>query len=213
VYIEIHKAQMRSAATKLYGKKTSMRGEIKMGLVKSIRAAQGWKGWVRDILIACVIALLIMVFIKPTIVQERSMQPTLYADNYILLSRQAYLISEPQPGDIVVFNSTLPLNEDDNDGHKLLIKRVIAVYGDHLVITGGNVYINGERKTEPYLAEMETSGEIDRVIPRGTVFVMGDNRRHSVDSRSDRVDLVNIDDIIGRAFFRLFPFNAVGPVR
>ena len=184
-----------------------------MGLVKNIRAAQGWKGWVRDILIACAIALLIMVFIKPTVVQERSMQPTLYADNYILLSRQAYLFSEPRHGDIVVFNSTLPLNENENDGNKLLIKRVIAVYGDHLVITNGNVYINGVRQTELYIAEMETSGEIDRVIPRGTVFVMGDNRRQSVDSRSDRVGVVDVDEIVGRAFFRLFPFNAIGPIR
>jgi signal peptidase I len=184
-----------------------------MGLVKNIRAAQGWKGWVRDIVIACLIALLIMVFIKPTVVQERSMQPTLYSDNYVLLSRQAYLFSDPSPGDIVVFNSTLPLSEDSGDGNKLLIKRVIAVYGDHIIITGGNVYINGVRQTEYYIDGAETSGEINKIIPEGTVFVMGDNRRQSIDSRSDRIDVVDVDEIVGRAFFRLFPFNAIGPVR
>ena len=186
-----------------------------MGLVKKIRGAQGWRGWARDLAIACCIALIIMVFIKPTIVQERSMQPTLYANNYILLSRQAYLFSEPRPGDIIVFNSTLPLNENDpNNGNKLLIKRVIAVYGDTITIIDGHVYINGELQYEPYIIGTETPGHvIDKVIPRGTVFVMGDNRPQSIDSRSARLGVIDISDIVGKAFFRLHPFSEMGIIR
>jgi len=185
-----------------------------MGLVKKIRAAQGWKGWVRDLLIACVIALVIMIFIKPTIVQERSMQPTLYANNYVLLSRQAYLISEPRHGDIVVFNSTLPLDDGNpNNGNKLLIKRVIAVPGDSIRIANGNVYLNGELIEEPFIYGTETPGSDLWLVPEGTVFVMGDNRPSSIDSRSENVGFVDIDDIVGRAFFRLYPFTSMGLIR
>ncbi|MCL2437389.1 MAG: signal peptidase I [Clostridiales bacterium] len=169
---------------------------------------KGIKGWIKDILIACVIALLVMAFIKPTIVQESSMQPTLYTNNYIFLSRQAYLLSEPSAGDIVVFNSDLRTADGNN---KLLIKRVIAVPGDRVTIADGNVYINGELQEEPYLYENETSGNIDNlIVPEGKVFVMGDNRRVSIDSRSEQVGSVPVSDIVGRAFFRLYPFNRIG---
>jgi signal peptidase I len=198
----------------IFGEVSSNGSQI-MTLIKEIRKAQGWKGWVRDIAIACGVALIIMAFIKPTIVQERSMQPTLYANNYILLSRQAYLFSEPRPGDIIVFNSTLPLDENDPDnGNKLLIKRVIAVEGDTLAIIDGNVYINDELLIEPFIYGTETPGYIpNKVIPDGTVFVMGDNRRQSVDSRSERLGVIDVREIVGRAFFRLYPFNAIGRIR
>ena len=169
---------------------------------------KGIKSWIKDILIACVIALLIMAFIKPTIVKESSMQPTLYTNNYIFLSRQAYLFSEPKAGDIIVFNSELQTYDGEK---KLLIKRVIALPGDSVTIAEGNVYINGMLTEEPYLYEGETAGYIDSlVIPAGEVFVMGDNRRVSIDSRSDQVGCVPIDDIVGKAFFRLYPFNSMG---
>jgi len=169
---------------------------------------KGIKGWIKDIVIACAIALLIMAFIKPTIVKESSMQPTLYTNNYIFLSRQAYLFSEPKAGDIIVFNSELQTNDGEK---KLLIKRVIATPGDSVTIAEGNVYINGTLIEEPYLYNGETAGYIDSlVIPDGEVFVMGDNRRVSIDSRSDQVGCVLIDDIVGKAFFRLYPFNSMG---
>ena len=168
---------------------------------------KGLKGWIKDILIACVIALVIMTFIKPTIVKENSMQPTLYTNNYIFLSRQAYLLSEPKTGDIVVFNSELP---KDDGGKKLLIKRVIATPGDHVKIEEGNVYINGALIEEPYILEDETAGYIDRVVSKGEIFVMGDNRRVSIDSRSDQVGCVSVNEIVGKAFFRLYPFNSIG---
>jgi signal peptidase I len=176
--------------------------------VKRKEKSDGIRGWIKDISIAILVALLIMAFIKPTIVQDRSMQSTLYENNYILLSRQAYLISAPSVGDIIVFQSNLPNNDGNN---KLLIKRVIAVAGDAVTISNGNVYINGELAYEPFLNGRATPGAIDNLqIPDGTVFVMGDNRSHSTDSRHDSVGFVPIDDIVGRAFVRLFPFNQIG---
>jgi len=166
------------------------------------------KGWIKDIVIAALVALLIMTFIKPTIVKESSMQPTLYANNYIFLSKQAYLFSEPQRGDIVVFHSDLTTA----DGHeKLLIKRIIGLPGDKITISEGEVYINDTMLEEPYINGNETKGFIDGLtILDNEVFVMGDNRGVSTDSRDTRVGTVPISIIVGKAFFRLYPFDSIG---
>ena len=166
------------------------------------------KGWIKDIVIAVLIALLIMTFIKPTIVKESSMQPTLHANNYIFLSKQAYLFSEPQRGDIVVFHTDLTTD----DGHeKLLIKRVIGLPGDKITISDGEVYINDDMLEEPYINGDETKGSIDgQTISDNEVFVMGDNRGVSSDSRDPRIGTVPINLIVGKAVFRLYPFNRIG---
>ena len=166
------------------------------------------KGWIKDIAIAALIALLIITFLKPTIVKESSMQPTLQANNYIFLSKQSYRFGEPKAGDIVVFHTDLTTD----DGHeKLLIKRVIALPGDVITIAEGKVYVNEKLMDEPYLMEKETLGYIEQMeIPEGELFVMGDNRRVSIDSRDSRIGCVPIKMIVGKAFFRLYPFNSIG---
>ena len=166
------------------------------------------KGWIKDIVIAAVIALLVMTFIKPTIVKESSMEPTLYANNYLFLSKQTYRFSEPKQGDIVVFHTDLTTNDGQE---KLLIKRIIALPGDVITISGGNVYVNAILLDEPYILGTDTSGYVeDLEIPDGMVFAMGDNRAVSIDSRDDRVGCVPIDLIVGKAFLRLYPFNKIG---
>jgi signal peptidase I len=166
------------------------------------------KEWIRDILIAVAVALLIMQFLKPTIVKEHSMEPTLYENNYLFLSKQQYRFSTLKQGHIVVFHSSIETEAGDE---KLLIKRVIAVPGDSISITGGAVYINGDQLQEAYIKEQYTMGYVNNmVIPEDKVFVMGDNRQNSLDSRDQRVGLIPKDMIIGRAFFRLFPFNKIG---
>jgi signal peptidase I len=166
------------------------------------------KGWIKDIVIAGVIALLIMTFIKPTIVKESSMEPTLYANNYLFLSKQQYRFSEPQRGDIVVFHT----NFQTEDGkEKLLIKRVIAVPGDVVTIENGDVYINNTLIYEPYINGDSTSGYIDNLtVPQGQVFAMGDNRGVSIDSRNPDLGCIPADKIVGKAFLRLYPFNQIG---
>ena len=166
------------------------------------------KGWIRDISIAVLIALVIMTFIKPTIVKESSMQPTLYANNYIFLSKQAYRLSPPKSGDIVVFHTDLTTI---NGQEKLLIKRVIGLPGDVITIDEGQVFINDVLLSEAYILGDRTTGYIDHMkIPEGEVFVMGDNRDVSIDSRSEKVGCVPIKKIIGKAIFRLYPFNKIG---
>ena len=105
------------------------------------------KGLIRDILIAVVIVVAITMVIKPTIVKESSMQPTLYENNYLLLNKQAYRFGEEKRGDIIVFESSL---EDDNGGTKLLIKRIIGLPGDTITIENGKVILNGVELQEDY---------------------------------------------------------------
>lgn len=167
------------------------------------------KEWIKDILVAIVISIIVMQFIKPTIVREHSMEETLKENDYILLSRQAYgLFGEAARGDIVVFESSL---KTQNGNNKLLVKRIIAIPGDTIAITGGWVIINGEPIDEKYTKDGYTTTEMEEVsIPAGYVFAMGDNRQNSMDSRDDRVGLVPLDTVVGKAFFRLYPFSKIG---
>jgi len=165
------------------------------------------KGLLKEILIAVVIAFVIMQFIKPTIVKESSMQPTLYENNYILLNKQAYHFGKPEQGDIIVFHTGLKL---ENGKEKMLIKRVIGLPGDTIRIAEGKVYINGKELKEDYTKDGYTDGYIeDLKIPEGQLFVMGDNRLVSIDSRVEEVGTVKIDQVLGKAFVRLYPFNEI----
>ena len=169
----------------------------------------GAKEIIKDVLIALAIALVIIQIVRPTVVKESSMEPTLYENNYVFLAKQAYTFGEPERGDIIVFKSDLE-NEDSN-GKKLLIKRIIGLPGDTVKVEDNKVYLNGELLNEPYIKDQnDVPGEVEIKVPEGQVFVMGDNRRVSLDSRSEKVGCVNIDDIVGKAFFRLFPIQDAG---
>ena len=161
---------------------------------------------VKDIVIACIIALVISAFVRPTIVQETSMEPTVEPQDYLLMSRQAYRFGEVERGDIVIFKSELKLDEAHN---KLLIKRVIALPGDTIGIHDGEVYLNGELLNEPYIAEGGTPGYMeDTTLGDNEVFVMGDHREVSVDSRS--FGPIDRGTIVGQAVFRLWPISGFG---
>lgn len=166
------------------------------------------KEWIKDIGVALVVGLLLIQFIKPTIVKEHSMEPTLQENNYIFLSRQAYtLFGEPERGDIVVFHTDLRTVDGKE---KSLVKRIIGLPGETVSITGGVVYINGEPLEEDYTLDGYTNTELEEVIvPEGELFCMGDNRQNSIDSRDGSVGCVPIDQIIGKAVLRLYPFNEI----
>lgn len=161
---------------------------------------------IRDLLIAAVIAFGVSMFVRPTIVYETSMQPTIDPHDYLLMSKQAYRSKEVERGDVVIFKSDIEL---ENTGKKkLLIKRVIGVPGDVITIADGNLYINGSKMEEKYIAKGGTPGKVYNVkVPKGEVFVMGDHREVSRDSRE--FGCVKQNKIVGKAIVRLFPFNKI----
>lgn len=146
--------------------------------------------------------------IVPTHVSGSSMQPTLQSNDKILTSPLPYILGEPQHGDVIVF----PAPDTAEEESVYYVKRIIAMPGDHLEIAGGNVYINEELLDEDYLLESYTGGYIDTLVPEGCLFVMGDNRRVSHDSRDDNVSFIDIDSVRGKALWRIYPLEEMGSI-
>ena len=168
------------------------------------------KEWIRDIGTAVIIAVLLLQFIQPTIVREHSMENTLKENDYLFMSKQTYKLfgKDPAFGDIIVFMSSL---KTENGQAKLLIKRVIGTPGDTVAIHSGTTYINGTAIDESFTKDGYTNTEMDEItVPENCLFVMGDNRLNSADSRDSRIGMVDIDTIVGKAVFRLFPLKKIG---
>ncbi len=168
--------------------------------------------WIKDIGCALLTAFIVLQLVMPTIVRQTSMQNTLQEGDYVFVSKKAYKwFGSPERGDIIVFQSTLPLS--NGSGDKLLVKRIIAVGGDRIAVSEGKVYLNGAELSEDYLKDGTTSGNVaETVIPEGYLFCMGDNRLGSTDSRDERVGLVSEADVVGKVVLRLFPLNKFGSV-
>lgn len=169
------------------------------------------KSLIKDIIIALILAAAVLYFIRPTIVKQTSMQPTMNPNDYIIMYKQAYRSEGPDRGDIIIFHSEL---KDESGEDKLLIKRVIGLPGDVITIRDDKVYINGELYPEDYISKDDSGngnpGVIeDYEVPEDSYFVMGDHRAVSIDSRYEEVGCVERDQIRGRAVLRLYPFNRI----
>lgn len=149
---------------------------------------------------AFAIAMLVQAFVmKPFTIHQVSMQPTLLEGDRILLNRMSYHFRDPERGDVVVFHSPVTEGED-------LVKRVVGVPDDTIAIKEGKLYVNGVAQEEPYLLEQDIRGELaETVVQPGTVFVMGDNRNNSGDSRF--FGAIDKDEIIGCAFCVYWPIG------
>ncbi len=149
---------------------------------------------------AVVIALLVQAFlVKPFTIHQVSMRPTLEEGDRILINRLAYRFGEPSRGDVVVLHS--PVNADED-----LVKRIVALAGDTVAVSDGRLYLNGVAQQEPYLLEEYIQGDMpETVVPQGEVFVMGDNRNNSGDSRM--FGPVGTDSLIGSAFVVYWPIG------
>lgn len=178
---------------------------------KKSSAAEELKEWVKDILVAIVVAALILQFVMPTIVREHSMENTLHNDDYVFVSKKSYTwFGEPQRGDIIVFKSNLLL---ENGQNKLLVKRIIGLPGDTISISGGIVYLNGVALEESYTKDGYTQTEMSEItVPENSLFCMGDNRQNSADSRDSRIGCVPMSDVKGKVVFRIWPLSDFGGV-
>ena len=178
--------------------------------------------WIKVIILAFIAALLLNKFVIVNAnVPTGSMESTILPDDRLIGFRLSYLFSEPQRGDIVIFE--YPVSPDE-----IYIKRIIALPGETMEIRKAKIYINGSETpiAEPYLKEkwiVENDG-LTLTIPEGHYFVMGDNRNNSLDGRywageavsnemastlEDAIEkkycFVSEDAILGKAIFRYFP--------
>jgi signal peptidase I len=169
--------------------------------------------WTKALLIAVGLAALIRYFLfTPIVVDGLSMMPTLHNGDRMIVNKLSYTVGEPDRFDIVVFHA--PEQKD-------YIKRVIGLPGDTVEYKGDVLYINGKSYEEPYLEEYKE--QVDEglltedftleekigqaTVPEDTIFVMGDNRRFSKDSR--HIGVVMIDEVIGNTSVIYWPVKDI----
>lgn len=161
---------------------------------------RGWRRTFWDVLETILLSVILFVGINTVSsrirVESISMQPTLFAGNFVLVNKLAYRLGTPGRGDIIVFRYP------PDPSQVPYIKRVIGLPGDHVHIEDGKVYINGEMLVEPYLT-VQTNRGGDWIVPDNSLFVMGDNRNNSSDSRS--WGMVPLGNVIGKAEFIYWP--------
>ena len=175
------------------------------------RGRGGWGWFFVWLAMAVAVGLLVKTFVAtPYVVPTGSMRDTIVEGDTLLGERVSLYFGDPEAGDIVTFDSPL-------DG-ETLIKRVIAVGGQTVDLVDGSVYVDGEKLDEPYtegkpsysLSDLPGSAGIEYPyeVPEGCVWVMGDNRTDSKDSRY--FGAVSVDDVTSRALFIYWPLDHIG---
>jgi len=174
---------------------------------KSRHGILGFMGEVPGlVLMAFVLALIIRTFLfQAFFIPSPSMEPTLIQGDRVLVNKIPFYFHDPRRGDIIVFNP--PTTSD-----KPYIKRVLATAGDHVAIHDGSVWINGKELAEPYIKKGITTCQSVCTwdVPDGDIFVLGDNRTNSSDSRVFGV--VKVSSVIGKAWLTYWPLSDFGLV-
>jgi signal peptidase I len=162
-------------------------------------SGSGFWRFLRDVLETLVLAVLLFLAINAVSARIRvdgsSMVPTLSDGQFVMVSRLSYKLGEPNHGDVIVFHYP-------RDPEQEYIKRIIGLPGDNVEMMNGNVYVNGQIIEEPYIAaDARTTNQWN--IPANHVFVLGDNRNNSQDSRN--FGTVSMENLIGKAIFIYWP--------
>ena len=185
-------------------------------------------------IVVIVVALVLSLFIDSTIiakaeVEQSSMENTLFEGQQLIVNKLSYAFDEPKRGDIIIFleneekgniidnfirsvKNRFSSSDEIAAEQERLVKRVIGVAGDEIDIQNGYVYINGERLEESYVNGITLPGNLKLPITvgEGELFVIGDNREVSRDSRD--FGPIDVKQVEGKAVFRVYPFNQIGKV-
>ena len=171
------------------------------------RLARGLVEWVAIVAVAVLAAFLIKEYlVQAFYIPSASMEDTLEIRDRVLVNKLSYRLHDVNRGDVVVFER--PAEEGEGSA-KDLIKRVVALEGETVEGHDGGIYVNGQRLREPYVRQGATSSDFSpQRIPPDHVWVMGDNRPNSRDSRF--FGTVPESGIVGRAFVRVWPLGSIG---
>lgn len=184
------------------GRKTDM--EKEKGILRELLE------WIVFLLIIIGATYLIITYVgQRTKVSGQSMETTLHDGDNLIVDKISYRFREPERFEIIVF----PYQHKENTYY---IKRIIGLPGETVQVTEGCVYIDGERLDEHYGNElMENAGLAEEPITLGEdeYFVLGDNRNHSSDSREPSVGILHREDLLGRAWIRIWPLDKFGVIR
>lgn len=181
-----------------------------------LREETGWPSrnvveWAVVLIGALLLALLLrFVVVEAFWIESESMESTLLVGERVLVDKVGYRFSDIEQGDIVVFRRTDAEIAADPGEPQDVIKRVMALGGQTVESRDGTVYVDGQALDESYLDPGTVTDDFGpELVPDGELFVMGDNRRYSVDSRSD-LGTIDVDRVVGRAFFLFWPLGAMG---
>ncbi|NLM59433.1 MAG: signal peptidase I [Clostridium sp.] len=183
--------------------------------------------WLSLIITAMFVALILRSYVfEWVVVDGKSMENTLMDEQVLFVNKLQYKFNEPKRGDIVIIqiaegnwdylsfakNFRALTNLLPSQGEVNYIKRIVGLPGDEIDIIDGYLYINGEKQVEPYIKGMtyEQSFDLPRIVPENCVFVMGDNREYSKDSR--QIGFIKLSQIKGKAVFRIKPFDEIGSI-
>lgn len=164
---------------------------------------------VRELIETVVLSLIIFLLIRQVVqnyrIENHSMEPNFYEGQFVLVNKLAYRLGQPSRGDVIVFHNPRNTNED-------YIKRIIGLPGDTVEVHDAAVYINGEKLTEDFPHNYIPPGEYmpPVTVGDGQLFVMGDNRPNSSDSRV--FGPISQDLAVGKAWLRIWPLNKFGIV-
>ena len=168
---------------------------------KETSTAAEIKDWIVSIVVAVALAMFIRTFIVELyVVDGPSMRPTLESEERLVVNKFIYRFRTPEKGEVLVFQSPRDPSRD-------FIKRVIATPGDTIEIREGRVLVNDQLLTEDYILEKTRSEYPKSTVPEGRIFVMGDNRNNSEDSRFADVGFVPYDLIKGKAVLVFWPIS------
>ena len=182
----------------------------KKALEKEISVLRELLEWIIYIIVVMILSFLAVTYVgQRTRVDGHSMETTLYDGDNLWVDKLSYRFRDPKRYEIVVF----PFKYKENTYY---IKRIIGLPGETVQVKDGYVYIDGEKSDEHYGNELMVdpgSAAVPITLGEDEYFVLGDNRNHSSDSRVGSVGIIKREDLMGRAWVRIWPLNRLGVIQ